>query len=233
MRPLNRLAEVETVSGSDSMHMFYDTGHVRHILTREVACFSCDSCKQMRWRQCTNTAMCGHVTSKDVKVKKQATAPLTATRVVREGKEAASKVQPGVVVCVECASEQEPYVILKATSELYQWAGEDEYTWMGWVRAGDWVLDTIKYEKYGGSDAFWVLTEKRFPVFQEDLRTIVTNCEPVAVRQSHRVQTAPTQRIEIQKSEITLLEERVMVNANPKPKAKDRPRGQSGDRRRS
>ena len=113
VRPLNRLAEVETVTGSDSMHMFYDTGHVRHILTREVACFSCDSCKQMRWRQCTKTNMCGHVVSKDVKVKKQATAPLTATRVVREGMAAATTVQPGMVLGVECASEQRAICYLK------------------------------------------------------------------------------------------------------------------------
>ena len=49
---------------------------------------------------------------------------------------------------------------------MYQWVGEDEYTWMGWMRAGDWVIDTIKYEKYGNSDTFWLLTEKRFPIFQ-------------------------------------------------------------------
>ena len=97
---------------------------------------------------------------------------------------------------------------------------------MGWVRAGDWVVDTIKYEKYGGSDAFWLLTEKRFPIFQEDLRTIITAFEPVAVRQSQRVQSAPTQRIEVQSQEIILLEERVMVAANQGVKPRGRPRKQ-------
>ena len=117
-------------------------------------------------------------------MKKQATTPLTATRVVREAKEMATKVEPGMILGVECASEQEPFIVLKATSELHQWSGDDEYTWMGWVRAGDWNIDTIKFEKYGGSDAFWLRTEKGYPVFQEDLRSTITKCHPVAVRQS-------------------------------------------------
>ena len=97
---------------------------------------------------------------------------------------------------------------------------------MGWVRAGDWVIDTIKYEKYGSSasDTFWLLTEKRFPIFQEDLRSIVTQCKPVAVRQSNRVQSEPTQRIELEEQEITLLEDRCMVSANKESKPRDRAR---------
>jgi hypothetical protein len=88
------------------MHMFYDTGYARHILTREVACFSCSSCKQTKWRQCTKVDMCGHVVSRDVKLKTQASVPLTATRVVREGKEMAAKVGAGMILGVKCASEQ-------------------------------------------------------------------------------------------------------------------------------
>ena len=166
----------------------------------------------------------------------------------------AAKVEAGMILGVECASEQvllfmhccclstaavypllmcsihhcarmqEPYIMVKAASSLYQWVGEDEYTWMGWMRAGDWVIDTIKYEKYGSSDTFWLLTEKRFPIFQEDLRSIVTQCKPVAVRQSNRVQSAPTQRIELEKQEITLLEDRCMVSANKECKPRDRAR---------
>jgi hypothetical protein len=129
-----------------------------------------------------------------------------------------------MVLGVECALEQEPYVVLKATSELYEWRGPDKYTRMGWVRAGDKVIDTIKYEKYGGSDSFWSLTEKRFPIFEEDLRTILANCKTVVVRQSSRVQTAPTQRIEADKEEINQLEARVMVGLVIEPKKQDRPK---------
>lgn len=160
-----------------------------------------------RWRVCESD-------TREVRVKKQATAPLTATRVVREAKEMATKVEPGIILGAECASEQEPFIVMKATSELYQWSGDDEYTWMGWVRAGDWIIVAIKFEKYGGSDVFWLRTEKRFPVFQEDLRSIITKCHPIAVRQSQRVQSAPTQRIEVEAGEISNLQERVMMDTN-------------------
>ncbi len=71
------------------------------------------------------------------------------------------------MIGVECNSEQEPYIILEAASALYEWKCEDVYTWMGWVRAGDLVIDTVKFEKYGTNDTFWSLTEKKFPVFEE------------------------------------------------------------------
>ena len=150
--------------------------------------------------------------------------PLTASRITAEALQLSATVQPGMVLGVECALEQEPYVVLKATSELYEWRGPDEYTWMGWVRAGDKVIDTIKYEKYGGSDSFWSLTEKRFPIFEEDLRTILTNCKTVAVRQSSRVLTAPTQRSKADKEEINQLEARVMMGLVAEPKKQDRPK---------
>ena len=51
-----------------------------------------------------------------------------------------------------------------------EYLGEDEYTWMGWVRSGDWVIDIVKFEKCGGSDEFWVVKEeKRFPIFHNAL----------------------------------------------------------------
>ena len=167
--------------------------------------------------------MCGPATIRDVVVAKQAKPALTASRVARDAQEMAATVKQGMVLGVECASEQEPYIVLKAASELYTWSGEDEYTWMGWMRAGDRVVDCIKYEKYGGSDCFWSLTEKRFPIFEEDLRSIITKQKAVEVRQSRRVQAGPVaERIELERVEIDNLEERVLSNLNPKPKARDR-----------
>ena len=141
----------------------------------------------MKWRQCLKIGMCGHVLLKDVVLKSQARvdAPLTASRIVREAKEVSATVKPGVAIGVECNSEQEPYIILEAVSALYEWKGEDVYTWMGWVRAGDLVIDTMKFEKYGNSATFWSLTEKKFPVFEEDVRSIVTEHGIIEVRKSN------------------------------------------------
>jgi hypothetical protein len=98
------------------------------------------------------------------------------------------------------------------------------YTWMGWVRAGDRLIDTIKFERYGDGHSFWSLTEKRFPIFEEDLRSILVGFNTVEIRQSRRVQSAPIKRIEVEKPEICKLEERLMMGLNSEPKKQSRPR---------
>ena len=111
--------------------------------------------------------MCGHVLTKDVCLVSQPRSlpPLTASRVVQDAKEMAATVKPGMIVGVECASEQEPYVILEARSAVYEYEGDDEYTWMGWIRAGDRLIDTTKFERYGDGYSVWSLTEKHSPIF--------------------------------------------------------------------
>ena len=147
---LHQLADVKTVDGSGSWHMFYDTGHVRHILVREIACFSCEECKQMRWRCCKKLRMCEPTMSKEVifKSANRVDAPPTKSNLVREAKELAATVATNDVLGVESDTEQEPFILVKAISERYEWQRADEYTWMGWVRAGDWVIDTVKFEQY-------------------------------------------------------------------------------------
>ena len=232
IKPLHRLAEVKTVHGSDSWHMFYDTGHVRHILVREIACFSCDQCKQMKWRSCSRLKMCGPTMSKEVILESanRVDAPLTANRITQDAKEMAKAVVSGAILGVECASEQEPYILVRAASQLYQHQGDDEYTWMGWIRAGDWLIDVVKFEKYSNTESFWCLKEeKRFPIFEEDLRSVITGYEVVKTRQSGRSTGAPPpMRVEVAGAEISKLQERVLFDLNSIAKEKDRPRRPSG-----
>ena len=71
------------------------------------------------------------------------------------------------------------------------------------------------------------MTEKKFPVFEEDVRSIVTEHDIIEVRKSNRVSasTIPIRkRIEVKTVEIDNLEERVMSALNKAPKAHDRPR---------
>ena len=224
--PLSRLAEVDTVVGSDSMHMFYDTGHRMHILVREIACFSCEECQKMNWRCCKKLRMCGPTMAKEVKMKSshRVIAPLTRNAVVVEAQKLAQDVCVDSILGVECASEQEPYIVLKAVSKVYEYTGEDEYTWMGWIRAGDMLIDTIKFDRYGASDAFWTLNEqKRFPIFEEDLRTIIVGYETLEVRQSARTSgPPPPMRMEVAGAEVVKLQQRVIFDLNSTIKKRDR-----------
>jgi hypothetical protein len=157
-------------------------------------------------------------------------APLTKSRLVREAQELALKVATGDVLGGECASEQEPFILVKAASGRYEWQGRDEHTWMGWVRAGDWVVDTVKFEKYGNGEAFWSLQHaKRFPIFEEDLRSIITGYEDIEIRKSARITGAPASlRIEVTEAELNTVKERVLLDLtsvnNEGDKARGRPR---------
>ena len=182
----------------------------------------------MRWRCCTKRRLCGPTMTKEVILVSKARVPLTKNRITQDALELARTVTAGSILGVECASEQEPYVLLKAVGSLYEYNGEDEYTWMGWIRSGDWLIDTVKFEKYGGyeSSEFWVLKEeKRFPIFQEDLRTVMTGYETIEVRKSTRKPGAPApMRIEVATTEIKDLEDRAMVDVSTKPKERNRKR---------
>ena len=149
---LNALAEITTIKGSDSWHMFYDTGEWRNILVRDLACFSCDECKQMRWGYCLKQTMFGPTLKKDVKLKTKArvSAPLTKSRIIKDAKDLALKVVHGDILGVECAAEQEPYVILKATGSVYVWDKEDKYTMdKGWRQAGEHnEIRKIQHRRY-------------------------------------------------------------------------------------
>jgi len=161
-----------------------------------------------------------------MKVANRVDAPLSRSAIVVEAKAIAKGAKHGTILGVECSLEQEPFILVKAVSELYEYNGEDENTWMGWIRAGDWLIDTVKLEKYGNTDSFYALQEqKRFPVFQEDLRTKIVGYEVVEVRQSSRQTGAPPpMRIEVADAEIMLLKERVMYDLNSVTKARSRPR---------
>ena len=153
---------------------------------------------------------------------------LTKSRLVATAKKLAAAVAINDVPDVECASEQEPFVLVKTIRERYEWQGRDGYTWMGWVRAGDWVIDTVKLEKYGNISEFWSLqSEKRLPIFEEGLRSIVTGYQTIEVRQSTRVVGVPPQlRIGVTTAEMNTLKERVLLDltsvANDGGKARGR-----------
>ena len=55
-------------------------------------------------------------------------APLTRNAVVAEAQKLAQDVCVDSILGVESASEQEPYIVLKAVSKVYEHTGEDKYT---------------------------------------------------------------------------------------------------------
>ena len=45
-------------------------------------------------------------------------------------------------------------MILQAGIVAYEYQAEEAYTWMGWIHAGDRLIDTIKFEHYGDGCSF-------------------------------------------------------------------------------
>ena len=95
------------------------------------------------------------------------------------------------------------------------------------MSAGARLINTVKFERYSSGDIVWTLQEhKQFPIFEEDLRSIIGCYETVLVRQSNRVTGAqPPERIEMidTKREIVALEQLCMHSVNSEVKRRERP----------
>ena len=58
----------------------------------------------------------------------------------------AALVKIGTIFSVELDSIQEPWMLAKATSELYKYDGASKETWMGRIDPGDMIINVAKLE---------------------------------------------------------------------------------------
>jgi hypothetical protein len=142
IRPLSAFAEVKTLDGSITMksHFFSNCGQTGYIQVREIACLTCTSCQDHKYRQCENVSFCGGLLTKPVSLKRGGRDEAVETRYCNQlkenGTELAKQVQPGTMVGSECTNETEPYIVSLALSAEKIWEGEPGKSWMGRIEAG-------------------------------------------------------------------------------------------------
>jgi len=117
---------------------------------------------------------------------KPLTAParaLTRSILSEEGKQMATTVSPGDFICCEIDSVQEPWMIGLAETAVIKYDGPEQRTWMGNLLPGDLIIWAMKLE---GSGNCFGATEKRVPVFIEDIRLVKFHMKKLATRTSSR-----------------------------------------------
>jgi len=173
--PLSTLAEVNTLAGSitSKTHFFRNNKQAGSIDVREIACLNCSGCKHGKWRQCENTAYCGHLLTKPVKQKSGAMEHAAETRSRRRTKEEEERVQQddierarqvvaGMVVGAECTNETEPFVICEALDKERVWSGEDGSCWMGAISVDMQYIKPRKFKR--GADELMYVFQHRLRV---------------------------------------------------------------------
>ena len=142
IRPLSALAEVDTLEGSCTLsgHFFANCGVVGKVLVKKLACLNCGNCRQHNYHQCGNTAMCGALLEKPVKLKSKArdSAPITreCEQLKAAGRARAAKVKEGMLIGSECDDDREPCIVSLALSEPKVWNGVSDRSWMGRIEEG-------------------------------------------------------------------------------------------------
>ena len=202
-----RIKHCDTLEGSNSVHQFEDIGRPGFLKVRVRSCHRCTSCWKgepsviMLLYSCHcliagNSEACTTFTMKDYKSKivelKPLTTPeraLTRSQLSEEGKTMAATVVPGDFICCEIASIQEPWMIGLAETCTIQYEGPEERTWMGKIMPGDLIVWVTKLE---GSGNCFGATEKRVPVFAEDIRLVKFPMKQLATRKSARAGRADT-----------------------------------------
>lgn len=108
------------------------------------------------------------------------------------GVKKAQAVRVNDIIGAECATEAEPYILLKALSTAYQVSeeefntkpGEYKHNWMGEVRTGDLIIKGLKLDPRAAD--LYSETSKVFYLFAEDCRGVV-KATPLSRKKSARL----------------------------------------------
>jgi len=167
------------------MHQFEDIGRPGFIRVRERSCHRCKSCWEGNSERCSTITMLNYP-SRILELKPVTTPQrsLTRSKLSEEGMTMAATVVPGDFVCCEIDSQQEPWMIGLAETGLIKYEGGEQITWMGRIMAGDLLIWATKLE---GSGNIFGATEKRVPIFAEDIRLIKFPMKQLETRTSSRV----------------------------------------------
>jgi hypothetical protein len=192
-----RVKQCDTLDGSSKLHQFEDIGIEGFLRVRERSCHRCPDCWGGRSDFCCCMDM-QHYPSELVELKPFTTPSraLTRSQLSKEGEEMSETVAEGDYICVEVDSLQEPWMIARVRRAAYSWPESvgSQYHWMGKVIPNDRVLWVQKLE---GSGNVFTITEKEFPVFVEDVRSVKLKMTAVKTRKSSRLQGKPLERLEL------------------------------------
>ena len=185
----HNLAECSSVPGSSKFHEFRDIGREGFLNCRVLSCHRCIHCQNLRPQDCLNLHRTGDQLLRQVTLKSggAVVVPLLRSSVGISGKANAALVKIGAIFSVELDSTQEPWMLAKATSELYKYDGASKETWMGRIDPGDMIINVVKLEPTAaGANSFTDAADNEMAVFDTDVRVIDLVLAETVLRSSAR-----------------------------------------------
>ena len=160
-----------SLGGIKSLHHLMDVGEPGKLRVRIGSCHRCPGCEQGDYASCENVKLVGVPEVIDLRPKGQASVRLGRNALSDLGVKLASEAKPQEVIAVELSYESEPFMLAAVLSE----SGPRKVTEafesdLGQFKAGDMVLDVQKLEPVTLGSSHYIYTEKRFPIFIEDIR---------------------------------------------------------------
>ena len=223
-----RIRKGKTLKGSSRLHVIADIGIAGKLKIRERGCHQpgCP-CWIGMYEQCAHIPREGSLglaeashplLSHTVPIEKDGNAehiiPMTRNYLCNRGIELSELVELGDIVAVYLEDVTEPWMLGKVLKVRYEITQVDaEYTWMGQMEAGDWVVLVQKLEPTAGglTSSFFMLKDKVFPCWVEDLRVIKIKLKEYTTERRSTRFTEPVNPLNI-RYEITPTErERVLV----------------------
>ena len=163
----------QTVTGSKPCRQFSDVGVEGDVLMGYRSCHMCPGCLLLNPLECKNTVIAGprdvvHLKAEGGKV----VARVSESKLQERGRELAQDIQPGQIIVVELAHENQPWMLGVVEESCLYTVEKDFKCWFGEIKAGDEVVDVQKLEPNAPGSKTFHKTDRIFPVFVEDIRMI-------------------------------------------------------------
>ena len=157
--------------GIKSLHHLSDVGEPGKLRVRIGSCHRCPGCQRGDFAACENVALIGQPEIIDLHPKGTRSVRLGRNALSDLGAKLAAEVQPGEIIAVELAFQNESFMLAKVVSETGPHTiTEDFESYLGKFKVGDLVLDVRKLEPVSLGSSHYTYTDKTFPVFIEDIR---------------------------------------------------------------
>jgi hypothetical protein len=167
------IPDCDTLDGSSNLHQFRDIGVAGQLLVRTRSCHHCECCWVGRWSECVYRDIVGKEETVTLKPVGNPAVPVTRSVLLNRGLELSAQLEVGDFCVIELDDQNEGWMICETVEKMTTLTGNRTSS-IGTssfdFRSGDKVVQVRKLEPIQPGSRLFVKTEKKFPVFAEDMR---------------------------------------------------------------
>lgn len=159
------------LGGIKSLHQLIDIGQPGKIIGRQCSCHSCDACKEGRFSSCVNIELLGPAETITLQPNGGRSVRLTRNALAELGVTLAEEVQFKEIIGIELTGANESFMLGEVLNENGPRVVDSSFeSYMGKFVPGDKILDVRKLEPTSAGSSMYEYSDKRFPIFVEDVR---------------------------------------------------------------